>query len=119
VIALAREDQRARATLREAWKLGTDVVVPAVVVAETVRADAAHNTPVTRVLNMVDKVVPLSEQTARLAGMLLARAKSAATIDALIVAEAVQQGGGVILTGDATDLEALASGHPSVSVQAL
>ena len=87
--------------------------------AETVRADAAHNTPVNRLLKAVDNVAPLTEQTARLAGMLLARAKSAATIDALVVAEAVQQGGGVILTGDAADLEKLASSHPSVVVQAL
>lgn len=112
-------DERARAALRKAWRLGADVIVPAVVVAETVRADAAHDTPVNRLLKAINKVAPSTEQTARLAGMLLARAKSAATIDALVVAEAVQQGGGVILTGDAADLDALASSHPSVTVQSL
>jgi predicted nucleic acid-binding protein len=118
VIALAREDHRARAALTAAWEVGADVIVPAVVVAETVRG-TARDAPVNRILNAVGNVASATEDTARVAGALLARARSAATIDALVVAEAVQGGGGVVLTGDADDLGALSSRHVEVVVQPL
>lgn len=118
VIALARQDARARAALTAAWEVGADVIVPAVVVAETVRG-TARDAPVNRILNAVGTVAPTTEETARTAGALLARAKSAATIDALVVAEAALSGGCVVLTGDATDLESLSSAHADVVIQSL
>lgn len=118
VIALARQDARARAALTAAWEVGSDVVVPAVVVAETVRG-TARDAPVNRILNAVGNVAPATEETARTAGALLAKAKSPATIDALVVAEAVHRGGGVVLTGDAADLGSLASPHAEVVIQSL
>lgn len=118
VIALARQEARARAALTAAWEVGADVLVPVVVVAETVRG-GARDAPVNRILNAVGNVAPATEETARIAGALLARAKSAATIDALVVAEAVNRGGGVVLTGDAADLGALASPHGDVVIQSL
>jgi predicted nucleic acid-binding protein len=116
VIALARQDARARAALTAAWEVGADVIVPAVVVAETVRG-GARDAPVNRILNAVGNVAPATEEAARTAGALLAKANSAATIDALIVAEAVHRGGGVVLTGDAADLASLASPHADVVIQ--
>lgn len=118
VIALARHDVRARAALTAAWEVSADVIVPAVVVAETVRG-GARDAPVNRVLNAVGNLAPTTEDRARTAGALLARAKSDAAIDALVVAEAVQRGGGLVLTGDRDDLAALAESHAEVVIQAL
>ena len=47
VIALSRNDQRARAALAAAWEAGVEVSIPSVVVAETVRG-SAKDAPVNR-----------------------------------------------------------------------
>lgn len=116
VIALAARDAAARRFVERAVLQGTLVVAPAVVVAETTRAgprDAAVN----RVLKAVDEITPVTETTARLAGRLLAASGlSNATIDALIVAEAVLGDSAILLTGDVGDISALAAGHPQVHV---
>jgi predicted nucleic acid-binding protein len=119
VLALARRDVRARAALTAAWEVGAEVVLPAVVVAETVRGNGPRDAPVNRVVAAVGEVADVDEATARVAGALLAKAASTATIDALVVAEAVAGGGGVVLTGDADDLGALAADRAEVSVQPL
>jgi len=117
VLALARHDARARAALVAAWDVGAEVVVPAVVVAETVRGNGPRNAPVNRVLSAVGNVAAATEDRARIAGALLAAATSSATVDALIVAEAVARRGGVVLTGDGRDLTRLARAHPEVIIQ--
>ena len=118
VIALARQDARARAALTAAWEVGAEVIIPAVVVAETVRG-TARDAPVNLILKAVGNVAGATEGTARTAGSLLGRARSTATIDALVVAEAAVRGGGVVLTGDAEDLGVLANAHPEVLVESL
>lgn len=118
VIGLARHDARARAALTSAWEVGAEVIVPAVVVAETVPG-TAHDAPVNRILNALGNVAPTTEDTARRAGALLAKARSASTIDALVVVEAAHRGGGVVLTGDAADLGSLAAPHAEVVIQSL
>lgn len=65
------------------------------------------------------ETAPATESTARIAGGLLAGARSSATVDALVVAEAVGRGGGVVLTGDPHDLDGLAGGHVEITVQDL
>lgn len=119
VIMLARQDGRARAALTAAWEVGAEVIVPAVAVAETVRGHGARDAPVNRVLNAVGNIAATTEDRARTAGALLARARSKATIDALVVAEAIERGGGVVLTGDAHDLGVLADRHSEVVIQPL
>jgi len=118
VIALARQDQRARAVLTAAWEAGVEVAVPSLVVAETTRG-SARDAGVNRVLHAVGKVTAADEATGRLAGSLLGAAGSIGTVDAIVVASAIAMGGGVVLTGDADDLRALASRHPEVVVQPL
>jgi predicted nucleic acid-binding protein len=118
VIALSRNDQRARAVLTAAREAGVEVTVPSVVVAETVRGSAA-DAAVNRVLKAVGEVDVADEATGRIAGGLLGAAGSAATIDAVVVATAVQVAGGVILTGDPTDLGPLADGNPEVVIEVL
>lgn len=118
VIALSRNDLRSRAVMEAAWEAGAEVSIPSVVLAETVRG-TAKDASVNRVVRAVGQVTPAEESTGRVAGSLLGAAQSDSTLDALVVAVAVGVGGGVILTGDPDDLEALASGHPEVVIRPL
>ncbi|HEY9555200.1 MAG TPA: PIN domain-containing protein, partial [Acidimicrobiales bacterium] len=116
--ALARSNARARAVLAAAVEAGADVSIPAVVVAETVRG-AAADAPVNRVVKAVGEVDDVTEAIGRTAGRLLGEAGSSSTVDAIVVATAVEAAGAVILTGDPSDLGALAARQPEVVVQAL
>ncbi|MFP3939602.1 MAG: PIN domain-containing protein [Thermoanaerobaculia bacterium] len=116
VIALSRGEQRARAFLARALELGASVEVPVVVVAETLRG-GRRDTPVHRVLKAVGSVPDAREDHGRTAGRLLGAVRSDETIDALVVAQAVEAGGAQVLTGDPEDLERLARPHPEVWVQ--
>lgn len=118
VIALARLDLRARAVLAAAREAGVEVVIPSVVIAEAVRG-SAKDAPVNRVVKAVGEVRPVSETTGRVAGALLGATGSTATIDALVVASAIELGGGVLLTNDPDDLEKLAGRHTEVVTRAL
>ncbi len=118
VIALSRNDQRARAVLAAAWEAGVEVSLPSLVVAETVRG-SAKDAPVNRVITAVGQVRPADEGTGRVAGGLLGAARSNSTVDAVVVATAIELGGGVILTGDPDDLEALANGHREIVIRGL
>ncbi len=118
VIALSRADVRARAALAAALEAGADISIPAVVVAETVRGVAA-DAPVNRIVKAVGEVSVADERLGRTAGRLLGEAGSDSTIDALVVASAVEAGGAVILTGDPEDLRALSGDRPGVVIQAL
>lgn len=118
VIALSRGEPRARAFIARAVEVGAPVEVPVVVVAETIRG-GPRDAPVHRVLRAVDAVPETTEDIGRTAGRLLGRAGSAATVDALVVAQAVHTGGAHVLTGDAEDLERLAAPHQEVWIQSL
>jgi predicted nucleic acid-binding protein len=118
VIALARGEQRARAFLARALELGVPVEIPVVVVAETIRGGPRDAT-VHRVLKAVGSVPAAREAHGRTAGRLLGAARSSGTVDALVVAQAVEGGGAHILTGDREDLERLAAPHPEVWIQPL
>ena len=116
VIALARGEGRARAFVQRAVELEAWVEVPVVVLAETTRGtnrDAAVN----RVVKAVGAVPDMPEKVGRRAGALLGRGPGQGVADALVVAHAVEAGGGLILTSDPDDLGVLASGHPGVWVE--
>lgn len=118
VIALSRSDVRARAALAAAREAGADVSIPAVVVAETIRGTAV-DAPVNRIIKAVGEVSETDERVGRTAGRLLGEAGSDSTIDAIVVASAVETGGAVILTGDPDDLRKLAGQRPGVVIQPL
>ena len=118
VIALAHGDQRARAFLARALKMDASIEIPVVVVAETIRG-GPRDAPIHRILKAVGSVPDSREIHGRTAGRLLGAARSASTIDALVVAHAVEAGGAQILTGDREDLERLAAPHPEVWIQTL
>ncbi|MFI5053225.1 MAG: PIN domain-containing protein [Acidimicrobiia bacterium] len=118
VIALARSEQRALAFLRRAIELDADVVIPVVVLAETLRGgrtDAA----VHRALNRVGEIEPTHPDVGRVAGRLLGASRSNDTVDAMVVAEAVVRGGGQLLTSDPSDLRRLAASEATLTIQPL
>jgi predicted nucleic acid-binding protein len=116
VIALARGDQRARAFVDRALEAGAELLVPSVVIAETVRGHGPRDAPVNRVLAAVDSVLVSDEPTGRTAGRLLGETRSSGTVDALVVAGAIELGGGRILTSDPDDMRLLARGADGVAV---
>jgi hypothetical protein len=90
-----------------------------VVIAETVRGNGPRDAPINLVLAQTSPQHPLTEQIARRAGELLGAARSSSTIDALVVAEALDCAPAMILTSDPTDLAKLLGGHRGVTVEAI
>jgi predicted nucleic acid-binding protein len=118
VLALAKGNQRARAFLAWALELHALVEIPVVVVAETLRG-GPRDAPVNLVLKAAGPVPEAREVHGRIAGQLLGMARSAATVDALVVAHAVAAGGAAVLTGDREDLVRLAASFPGVQIHTL
>ena len=116
VIALSRNDERSRAVLAAAREAGVEVSIPSVVVAETVRG-SAEDASVDRVIRAVGEVTSADEHTGRVAGGLLGAARSSAAVGAVVVASAIELGGGVVLTGDPDDLEPHATDHPEIIIR--
>lgn len=125
--ALAREDserkRRVRRILRAAQRLGRDVSVPSLVLAELYRGKN-HNHLVDACLAR-ERASLDSRDTdralARIVGGVLAasRAGSEMIVDAHVVALAVEAGGGVIVTGDEVDLTRLSAPYNHVVVEAV
>lgn len=115
VIALARNDVRARSVLQAAWEAGARVSIPVVVLAETVRG-RPDDAPVNRIVKAVGDYIEVTEADGRTAGHRLGETGMSSTIDAIVVACTDRTGGGAILTGDAGDLRQLAEGNTSIRV---
>ena len=90
-----------------------------VVVAETVRGNGPRDAPVNLVLAQTAPQHPLTDQIARAAGQLLAASRSSSTIDALIVAEALDCAPAMIWTSDPNDIRQLLGSHPGVTIEAI
>jgi predicted nucleic acid-binding protein len=108
-----------RAALTAAANLARDVVVPAVVLAELYRGrsrsalvDACLSRETGISVRATDRGI------ARLVGSILAAANagSALIVDAHVVACAVENGGGIVLTGDPDDVTRLAAPYRNVHV---
>jgi hypothetical protein len=87
------------------------------VVAETVRGNGPRDAPVNLVLAQTEPRYPLTEEIARRAGELLASAQSSSTIDALVVAEAIDCAPAMIWTSDPKDMRQLLGNHTGVIVE--
>jgi hypothetical protein len=108
--------------VRAARRVGSDVIVPTVVLAELYRPGR---------LALVDACLArrveapecrdTDRRLARLVGGVLAAAGSGSEdlADAHVVATAVEGGRSIVVTGDADDLERLAAPYASVTVVAL
>lgn len=119
VLALARNDVNVRAIVSTAERAGAEVMIPAVVVAETSRGRGPRDARVNRALAAAGSYPASDEPAARTAGALLGAARSRETIDALVVAAAIHAGGGRILTTDPTDLGKLSAGRTDVVIHAV
>lgn len=109
IIALSRDDARAYAILTALRKSEADIIVPAPVLAEVLRG-TPRDAAVHRILKSFDADKPTSADAARTAGIFLGRSSSNAerTVDALIIATAVEHGATSIVTRDGKDFRALA-----------
>lgn len=116
VLAFARGDRLVRGRVDAAIRSKASVFVSAVTLTEVVRGEGPRDAPVNRVLRPAG-VVPVSEDIGRRAGKLLARARSSATVDAVVVATALDlPGGALILTSDTDDLMRLTEEQSDVRV---
>lgn len=111
-----------RAAVVAARRLRCDVVAPAVILAELYRGPG-HNQVVDSCLSRETgiRVRDTDRSLARLVGGVLAAAGAGSEdlADAHAVAVAMEGGGGVILTGDESDLERLAAPYANVHVAAI
>ena len=118
----SRRQDEVRAAMRAAARLGRDVSVPTVILAELYRGPR-HNQLVDACLSRETGILvrDTDRQLARLVGGVLtaARAGSEHLADAHVVAAAVETGGGLILTGDQEDLNRLAAPYPNIIVEPL
>jgi predicted nucleic acid-binding protein len=115
--------RRVRHAMSAALRLRRDVVVPTVILAELYRG-GGRNQMVDALLSREEKALLLRDTDrvlARLVGGVLsvASAGSCDLADAHVVATAVEAGGGVVLTGDVTDLSRLADPFRTVVIEPL
>ena len=114
-----RRGREVRAALRAALNLDREVIVPAVVLAELYRG-RHHNQVVDACLSRETglRVRDTDRSLARLIGGVLAAANAGSDLlaDAHAVAAVLEQGGGVVLTGDSDDLGRLAASYRNVLI---
>lgn len=115
-------EHEVRAAMRAADRLGCDVVVPTVILAELYRGPR-HSQLVDSCLSQETgvRIRDTDRCLARLIGGVLAGAGAGSDhlADAHVVAVAVGMGGGLILSGDQSDLQRLAAPYPNILVEPL
>ena len=117
---VAENDEGARAAMSSSAQAGVSVIVPSVVLAESL-SGTNRDAGVYRVLRHL-VVVDIHADHARVAATLKSGAGLTGvehTIDALVVAVAVLEGGGAILTTDPQDIRALAAARSDVKIRAI
>ena len=117
--ARGRRFAEVRAALEAARRLNRNVIAPAVILAELYRGPGRNQlVDVCLSRNSWIEVRETDRPFAKYVGAVLgaARADSSDMADAHVVAAAVEAGGGVVLTGDESDLRRLAASYPNVQV---
>ena len=119
--AVARNDsEAARAALSASRTAGVPVVVPSVILAETLYGDQRDARANQALKNLV--VLPTPEQMARVAALLKRQSGMRgvkATVDALVVATSIDLGGGAVLTSDTGDIDRLAAVFAELRIKAI
>lgn len=92
-------------------------MVPSVVVVETLTGRSGPDANTNRLLKTCEIATEVSETSARRAAHLRFRSKHGSAVDAIVIATA--EPGGLVLTGDPVDLEALASHADHVTVDTI
>lgn len=113
LIAFEHADRVMVARLKEALEGGRSITVPTVVIVEAWRGGGRS----TRLAQLLEacRVEPLSEPLARHAGELIAKARGATPIDAVVAASAAVRGD-VVVTSDFDDLARLAAHCSGIDV---
>lgn len=102
--------------LRDAWMHREDISVPAGALTQVIRGGPG-DVLINRLLKKGSTRVTIhDEPRARIAGSLLARSGTSDAIDALVVAEAIFEGGGAIVTADVDDLARLTADQPEIDI---
>ena len=115
VTSLARRDRRRAADVRHSGDRDPQsTVVPAVVLVECLSGRQRTDAVVNRFLKTCKVIDAPDEKLARRAGALRARAGRGEAVDAVVVAMA--EPGGVVLTHDIEDLQALAAHARGVTI---
>ncbi len=117
ISALAQGDPELRRALQRAVARGVSWKTSAAVVAETTTGRGPADARTNGVLGRL-RIVDVDERLARRAGALRFAARRPGVVDALVVATAEADGGGIVLTGDGDDMSALAAAAHGVRVQA-
>lgn len=109
--------RRVRNMLTAAARLGVPVRVSTAVLSEAYRGGPSDSA-VDHVLGRGIRPITMGQAMARLAGELRSRdhLDSCHSVDAFVVATTVRLGGGIIATGDPSDLRALARDHPNIKI---
>jgi len=89
--------------------------VPSVVLVECLRGHAGKDANENRLLKTCDLGTEVTESLARRAAFLRARAQRGSAVDALVIAAA--EPGGMVLTSDPRDLQAIATYADDVAVE--
>lgn len=89
-------------------------LVPSAVLVECLQGHAGRDANENRLLKTCEVVELLSESVARRAALLRRRARRGSAVDAIVVA--IAEPGGVVLTSDPRDIQALASHAENVKV---
>jgi hypothetical protein len=114
LIALSRGDRTVRAHLAAALQERAAVIVPPVVLTQTMRGGSG-DVMVHRLLQTA--FVPfVGKRLAIAAGVLLGQADMADAADAQVMAEAIRSGPSILLTSDLVHLQRLAAGRSDVRV---
>ncbi|HET8615053.1 MAG TPA: PIN domain-containing protein [Actinomycetales bacterium] len=126
-LARARPSDSIRALLAEAHRRGREVLVPTLVCAEVARGQqrtrrleaALHRHEATQGERPPVRLVDTDFTLARQVGAILAatRSRSDRIVDAHTVAVAVAHGGGLVVTSDPDDINALAAAVPAARIR--
>ena len=92
-------------------------LVPSPVLVECLQGHSGKDALANRLLKSCEILEEVDERLTRRAARLRAEARRGSAVDALVVA--VAEPGGAVLTTDAGDLQALASGALNVTVEAV
>lgn len=114
VLAVARGDDRVAAAIRVAQTQGADIIVPPIVVAQTIRA-GPRDAPIHRLLRVV-QIPFVGVRLARVAGELLGKSGLRDAADALVMAEALRNTPAILLTSDPDDMSQLAMGRADIRI---
>lgn len=116
LVGLSRRSNRVLALLDDAQRSGSDVLVPAGALTESLRG-GRRDALIDRLLKGPRTEVAAHDvASARSAGKLLGRTRTSGAIDALVVAVAIRRRPSMIATSDPDDITLLADGYDDVTV---